>query len=66
MCAPFLERRLADVVVLFVLGDREADAGFEWVDLVVELVAGEDEITSPAAITASQSSGASFGWQNSS
>ena len=37
------ERVLADEVVLAVELDREADAGLERVDLVVELVAGEDQ-----------------------
>ena len=37
------ERRLAEEVVLRVEVDREADAGLEGVDLVVELVAREDQ-----------------------
>jgi hypothetical protein len=37
------QRLLADEVVLGVELDREADPGLEGVDLVVELVAGEDQ-----------------------
>ena len=43
MRAPLEERVAADEVVLLVGRDREADPGLEGVDLVVELVAGEDQ-----------------------
>ena len=84
MLAPVRQRFLADEVVLLVGRHRESDPGLERVDLVVELVAGEDQARfdpdhverlqpervspcgSPASWTASQSAGASFGWQKSS
>ena len=43
MLTPLRERLLADEVVLLVGGDGEADPRLERVDLVVELVAGEDQ-----------------------
>ena len=43
MRLPLLERRAADEVLVRLEVDREADAGLERVDLVVELVAGEDQ-----------------------